>query len=880
MRHPTHPVQFVKKLDSKHVYSNFTTIGNSIYVRTRDEQGAPIFVEKKYKPTFFLPADNPDVVHSSETLDGTKLIAHQCGSLKAGREFLEENPEAYGDIQQEYAYIADVYGTADILATQDELYIWNIDIEVDSEHGYAPVDDPFAEVIAITVKWRHRGATGKVVYALKPLKQREGVTYFKCKDEVELLVAFLTHWRDRGDYPDIVTGWNIQFYDIPYLVNRIKRVLKSGSAEKMSPYERLTERRVTLNGRDQIAVDIRGVAILDYYELYRKFTLTQKESYRLDFIAEEELKEKKVDYVSQYGSLHQLYTQNFELFMEYNIQDVELVDKLDQKLKLIELVISLAYNAKANYVDTFRQVRLWDIMIYHHLRGLNIQIPPRKEVDKNEQFAGAFVKEPQVGQHKWIVSFDVASMYPHIIRQWNLSPETILEPKKAQLPDIDTLLSESPIAKLEVSKATGQFERQELFGDNQPIDPLTDACVAANGLRTRRDIEGFLPKMLKVLYEERKRFANLMKDMDFELSKLPERKDSMSAEDYAAEKQRMTKLKAAYNNQQAIRKVNLNSAYGALGSNYFRFFDVDMAEAVTLSGQLTIQLIAKDVNAFLNKIFKTKNEDFIIASDTDSIYVRLEKLADIFQSKKPNASTKEIALMMKEFGDAQLQPLINKTFERLATYLNVANPCMSMAREVIADKGVWTAKKRYMMNVLIKDKTESFEEPKLFVKGIETQRSSTPAYAKKILKRGIELMLRGTELELQTHITKSRDEFMKAGFVQIAMPRSVNGLRKYEHAEKGVPIQVKGALIYNRKLQAEQSSLEQIRDGSKIRFAYLKVPNKFNSHVISAVHECPPEWEIEKILDYDKQFQITVIDPLDSILKNVGWSAEHQDTLF
>lgn len=496
MRHIAQKPDFRKVLTPDLLYTYTTTVGNRVYVRARTADGGGVFVEQAYAPTYYLPSDTYTGIQS---IDGQPLSAVVCENIRTGKKFLEEHPYAFGDIQPEYMLLSDVYGTDEILPDMSRLYIWNLDIEVDSEEAFAPPEDPFNPITLITVTWRHANQEGTVTYGLHDYTPKEGVTYVQCENEEALLDAFLRDWRGKGDYPDIVTGWNVAFFDIPYIINRVRRLMGDEAAVRLSPFKQITERQLTLNGRTQTAMELRGIATLDYYELYRKFTFSQQESYRLDHIAHVELGKRKLSY-HEYQSLSRLYRENYPLYVDYNIQDVRLVAELDDKMKLIDLVCALAYSAKANYTDTFKQVRLWDIMIYHYLRGQNKQIPPRREVDKTEQYAGAYVKEPQVGQHAWVCSFDVASMYPHIIREWNLSPETLIGSK---VPDITV---ERLLAWQSESTAPPGLPREY--------------AMAANGVLTRRDAEGFLPAMLKTLYDERVRFKNLATDAKKQLEKI------------------------------------------------------------------------------------------------------------------------------------------------------------------------------------------------------------------------------------------------------------------------------------------------------------------------------------------------------------------------
>ena len=851
MSHPRSKPSLHTTLTPDLQYTHTTTIRQNVLVRARSSDGRAHFIKTAYRPTYYLPTNE----YTGETsIDGCPLLPYEQDSIRDGRTFLSEHREAYGNIQCEYMLLSDVYGSKDIVPEMDRLLIWNFDIEVDSETSFAPPEKPTNEITAITVMWRHRGERGTVTYGLQPYEASEGVEYVQCENEKALLKQFVQNWR--ADYPDIVTGWNVQLFDIPYLVGRIKLVLGESTAKSLSPYKRLAERKVMFYGREQLAVDIRGVATLDYLELYRKFTFTQQESYRLDHIAHVELGQRKLSY-AEYRSLSALYVENYAAFMDYNVQDVQLVESLDDKMKLIELVCALAYSAKTNYTDTFRQVRLWDTMIYHHLRAQHQQIPPKKSESKDTQYVGAYVKPPQVGQHEWVCSFDVASMYPHIIRQWNLSPETLVDHRVMSL-TVDALLDRTDVTP-------------HLWDGDQVPEGY---ALAANGVLTQRDKEGFLPAMLKTLYAERIRFKNLA-------TKTKKQRELLAKDDpqYAV----LTRQIAAYHNQQLVRKVNLNSAYGAIGSNYFRYYDVDMAEAVTLTGQFVIRDVANAVNAYLNKLFKT-TKDYIVASDTDSIYVCLERVVDKYKEHKPTATMSNCVTMLDQFCAGRIEPVLVKSFASIAEYLHVAVPCLTMTREVIANKGVWTAKKRYILNVCDNEGV-TYQEPKLKIMGIEAVKSSTPAVCREMITDVLKLFMNQTQEDVWAYIKAQREVFNRAKFEDIAFPRSVNGMEKYDieslttGEQKGCPIQVRGALVYNEQITG-MAKYEKIRDGQKIRFAYLQVPNRFHTHVLAAPDGCPESWNVEKMLDYETQWQKSFLEPIDAILSAAGWNVEKQDVLF
>lgn len=847
MKHTARQVQFRGALDPhRDQYTCVATIGNKVVARARDGEGNPLYVEQKYMPVYYMPLPKTEAARATHWgFDGTPLIAKQLDNVWESKKFIDQSRiPVYGNIQHEYMLLADSYGAQEIVPDMDRLYIWNIDIEVDSEDGFATPEDPFAEVTAITVKWRHMGKAGIVVYGCKAYTPKPDELYVKCDNENELLLRFLDDFRSAGDYPDILTGWNINGFDIPYLTKRMEQLFTEETWARLSPFDRVQDKTVLWYGQKRLNIDLKGIQILDYIEVYRKFTLSQRENYRLDTIASIELGERKLSY-KEYQSLRRLYKENYQLFMEYNVRDVELVDKLDQKKKLIELVCALAYGAKSNFVDTFKQVRLWDIMIYHKLRADGKQIPPRPQnATKDRQYEGAFVKDPIVGMHNWVCSFDVASMYPHIIREWNLSPETKLHEKVTGL-TVNGLLAQQT--------------------DTEPIK-AKDMCMAANGVLTDRYKEGFIPEMLKTLYDERIRFKKLMQQAKRDADK----------EADPVKKAALKKQADAYNNQQSVRKVNLNSAYGAMGSEYFRFYDTDLAEAVTVTGQLIIRWVAKDINTYLNALFKT-TDDYIIASDTDSVYVRMEKVAaligDVPVSKKVDA--------LNAFCDKKIQPIIDKTFVDIAEYMHVATPCLSMVRDVIADKAVWTAKKRYIMNVHDSEGTR-YKTPELKMMGIEAIKSSTPSIVRKMITTALQTFMTGQQPDLWAYIENCEKEFRAAQFEDISFPRSCNGITKHTRDDKSLPIHVAGALTYNDHLVKTGLSgdYEAIRNGEKVKFAYLREGNPFGSHVIAATQGCPPEWEIEKWLDYTKQFNKTLIEPLNAILTCAGWNTEEVPALW
>jgi DNA polymerase elongation subunit (family B) len=645
---------------------------------------------------------------------------------------------------------------------------------------------------------------------------------------------------------DVVTGWNIQFFDIPYIYNRICRLFDEDVAKKLSPWRKIGERTTTIHNKQQTAFDLVGIAILDYLELYKKFTYTQQENYRLDTIASIELGEQKLDY-SEYESLHQLYKHDYQKFIEYNIKDVELVDRLDEKMKFIDMVLALAYDAKVNLTDVFTQVRMWDTLIHNHLIANNIVVPQNVRTPKDEQYAGAYVKEPIPGKYDWVVSFDLNSLYPHLIMQYNVSPDTIMSGMRKQV-TVDDLL-------------------------NSKINHDGEYCMTANGQYFRKDVQGFLPAMMQRMYDDRVLYKTKMIEAQKDLEKTKDK-----AQRYEIEKQI-----SKYKNIQMAKKIQLNSAYGALGNQYFRFFDIRQAEGITLSGQLSIRWIGVKLNQYMNKLLKTSEVDYVIASDTDSVYLHLGPLVDMVYGSKNTPKEKIVDFIDKACSE-KIEPFIDRSFEELAEKMNAYAQKMFMKREVIADKGIWTAKKRYILNVWDSEGVR-YENPKLKMSGIEAVKSSTPMACRKKIKEALNLVMEGTQEEFHEFVNKFREEFKTLPFEDVAFPRGISDMTKYMNSlelyNKGTPIHVRGAIVFNSLLQKKKlnKKYQEIRDGDKIKFCYMKVPNPVQENVLSVLNMLPKELDLEKYIDYDTQFEKAYLEPLRVIVNTMKWTTEKKSTL-
>jgi len=822
-------------------YTNVQMVGNDFLVRGY-ENGKAFTSRDHFQPTLFVPSRKKT---KYKTLDGKYVGAIQPGTVRDCREFIRkhENVEKFpifGNRRYIYQYISDRYPDQ-IDFDLSNMNLVTIDIEVKSENGFPSVEKCDEELLLISLL--SFSTKDIITFGVGPFTNTDPkVKYVQCVDEYDLLQRFLAHWH--SNIPEIVTGWNCQLYDIPYLAKRITRILGEKPCKTLSPWGLVTNEEIFLQGRPHLVYDIGGVTVLDYLDLYKKFTYKAQESYRLDYISSVELGQKKLDH-SEYDTFKDFYTNGWQKFVEYNIIDVKLVDALEEKMKLVELAVTMAYDAKVNFTDVFYQVRMWDMIIYNDLKKKNIAIPPKEDEDKSDKYAGAYVKEPKPGVYEWVVSFDLNSLYPHLIMQYNISPETLLEERFRGV-SVDKLLNE------EVD-----------------LSNLKDVTVCPNGAVFTTKKRGFLPKLMDKIYSERvifkKKMIQAKKDYEKKPSKALEREISRC------------------NNIQMAKKIQLNSAYGAIGNNYFRYYKLANAEAITLGGQFSIRWIENRMNKYMNNVLKTTGEDYVIASDTDSIYLNMGHFVDaVFKGREK--TTEGIVNFLDKVCEVELEKYISSSYEALATYVNAYEQKMFMKRETIAERGIWTAKKRYILNAWDIEGVR-FAEPKLKIMGLEAVKSSTPAPCRKLIKDALKVIMTKTEDDVIEFIENARSNFNKLPPEEIAFPRSVSNVTKYENKNsiysKGTPIHVRGSLLFNYYVKKNQldNKYNMINNGEKIKFVYLKKPNSIHENVISFINQFPNELGLQKYVDYDLQFTKSFVEPVKAILDSIGWSVEKTATL-
>ena len=823
-------------------YTSVNRYGNNILYRGM-ENGRKVAKKLPFMPTLYVDT-NQDT--GWKTLTGRNVLPKSFNTMREASDFVKQYSDVegfnfYGTNNYVTQFITDKFPNT-IEFDRSKINITAIDIEVASDDGFPFVEQAAHPVISIASK--NNIDNTYYVWGLgdydveKSVMQTNPVIYIKCESEEDLLDRFLRFWNHEYTCPDVVTGWNSRLFDIPYLVNRVRNLFGEETARKFSPWGIVDQRNIVIAGRENIAYELIGIQQLDYYDCFKKFGYSygMQESYKLDHIASVVLGERKLSY-EEHGNLHTLYKEDFQKFIDYNIRDVELVDRFEEKMGLITLAMTMAYRGGVNYSETFGTTSIWDSIIYRILTAQQVAVPwnnPKAKV----AYPGAYVKDPVVGKHDWVVSFDLNSLYPNIIVQYNMSPETLVEGKRSDV-SVDAFLSNT-------------------------IDNIEEQyTTAANGIRFRKDKPGVIPSVIRQYYDERRAVKKRMLE---------------AKQEYETHKTK--KLENEINtleNQQMAIKILMNSLYGALGNAYFRYFDNRVAEAITTSGQLSIRWAERAINGEMNKILKSTACDYVIAIDTDSLYVNMNDLVKMFQPKDP-------VKFLDKICNEHFEKILNSAYDKLATTVSAYENRMEMKREVIADRGIWVAKKRYILNVHNSEGVQ-YAEPKIKMMGVDAVRSSTPQVIRDKFKQIFKVIIEQTEQDVQKFVSDFKSEFVKLDPEAVSYPRGVSDLDKYSHRKeiyvKATPIHARGALLYNHyvKQMGLDKKYEYIKNGEKIKFVYLKTPNPFKENVIAYPGVLPKEFALHGHIDYNKMFENSFVKPLESLINPMGWEVEPKATL-
>ena len=820
-------------------YTNVIRYKNNILYRGYDNHGKRVMRKDFFEPRLFVSSK---MKSDWKGFDGSDVSAVDFPSMFEANQWLKQNAgvsgrHIYGNKKFVQQYITEKF-PRDIEFKREDINVGTFDIETDYDNGFPHANEASQQILAITYKSSKFSTYNVWGYGEFDTSKAliSDVKYVRCNSEEELLTKFLEFWSHPEVIPDVITGWNTRFFDIPYIINRTAKVLGITVLSKFSPWELpLEHRKVVRRGSENDVYEIPGIQTLDYMELFQKFGYSYgpQESYALNHIANVVLGEKKLSY-EESGSLKNLYKDDHQKYIDYNMKDVELVDRMEEKMGLITLALTMAYKGGVNYQDTFGVTAIWESIIYRRLNLIKKVVPIDMTEKPYRPFEGGYVKSPQVGRHNWVVSFDLNSLYPNLIVQYNMSPETLVE--DTQMNDVAYYLTGKSVS--------------------------STYSVAANGSSYRKDFDGVLPQIIEEYYDER---------VSVKKMQIAAQKEIQKGYSFELDKE----INTMENRQMAI-KILLNSLYGALGNKHFAHFDVRLAEGVTLSGQLAIQWAEKAMNAAMNGILKTE-KDYVIAIDTDSLYVNFGPLVDKLNPTNPVSFLDKIC---KEY----FEPVLEKAYSKLFDNMNAHKNRMVMAREGISDSGIWTAKKRYILNVHNNEGVQ-YKEPKLKIMGIEAIKSSTPEVVRGKFREAFNLIISGTQEETQTFIRNFKNEFKSLSPEQVAFPRRVSNITDwYDHKriyKKSCPIHVRGSLLFNRhvKFNKLNDKYELITNGDRIKFCYLKLPNSIKENVIAFPDVLPKELNLHKYVDYDLQFEKTFIEPLNLILESIGWSAEEQATL-
>lgn len=801
-----------------------------------------------FKPALYFNDKNGN----KRSIYGHKLSPMRFNSISDAREFMSRNKgiagfEIYGTTDYAAQYVQEKW-PGDVHYDEKLIHVLNIDIEVLSDEGFPHAEHADWPVDLITAKSSKSGAYE--VFSLyqwdesKTYIEDDGVAakvnhrHFDCEED--LLEAFLNYWT--GDYPDIVTGWNVQRFDVLYLYNRIVKLLGEPVAKLLSPWS-ITEFRTMKDrfGKEKSVIDVIGVSQVDFMEVFRKFGYKYgpQENYKLDTICNTVLGTAKLSY-DEYGSLRDLAKNNTQKYTDYNIVDVYRVEQMIEKTGLMSLVLDMAYRAGANIMDVFGTTRIWDTIIYRRLMEDGVVVQPMKSNPK-VKYEGAYVKEIPPSHFTYVASFDISSLYPNIMIEWNMSPETLV-PEMIQMNVTDAL------------------------NEDIPIHPDGQYTVAANGARFRKDKQGYIPKILEEYYSDRQ-------VVQAQETKLRQEKEDKKGKLSKSQEQDLDMRLARLFNQQMSIKILINSLYGAIGNSYFRHYDLKIAEGITMTGQMIIQWAQKYINKVVNKVLnKSPAKDYVCYVDTDSNYIDMSEIIKKFKPEDPIS-------FMDSVCKEGIAPALSLAFQSMSARFNTFKPRMKMGREMLADRAVWTSKKRYAMRVWDDDGVR-LSEPYYKIMGLEAVKSSTPGPVRKWMKEYIGLALSDKEEEADDFIDTKREEFVNMEPEDIAFPRTVN-IGEWKLGDKGIPIHIRAALTYNHILT--ESGLDKlyplVYDGDKIKFMYLVTPNPTKENVIAFPDVLPRETGLLEYIDYQSQFDKSFIAPMEDLQSAMGWHSSAQSTL-
>lgn len=829
------------------MYTYVTSRGNSIYYSGYDANGKKINKKESFEPSLFVE----DINGTHKCIFG-ETLSEQKTSIQDYKNYVfqaskDPSLNLFGTIDPIYQFISEKWPDTEGF-DKSQINFVAFDIEVDSDRGFPyadRVEHPISAISLYSSKQNRYFSMGVKDFD-KNLKyiDLEGVKleYIKCESEAELIGIFITLIKKLQ--PDILTGWNIKTFDVPYFTGRARFLLGDKALNELSPFNFFNEIEVeNLDGEKIPSVDF-CIPILDYIELYKFFTYGDKESYSLDNIASEELEKEKLEYD---GSLHDLYLKDHQKYIEYNIWDVALVKLLNDQMKLIYLATYLSYICKINFEDVFTTVLKWDVLLYNELKDRGYVIPPQKRVSK-EPYLGGHVHEIEPCKKDFVVVYDINSLYPTIYIDWNVSPETLVENLKLQR-TIERLIDHD---KTFPQKMSFEEELNWRVAVRKEYMDRADACLQdfdnsflkENNVSMTANMEfwslekrGFVSDIMEKIYLRRVEIKKKMKtDKDPSLGIA----------------------------EQAL-KILLNSGYGAFANVGLRYVDYKVASAITCTGRMIIKTLIEK----LNQRIGSAGDCFYC--DTDSVMISMGPLMEKIENKYGKGSKKSLEVLRDKIAEVIEDEIVKITTGISHKFNNYKNT-LALKREGIADAGIFLKKKRYLLRN-IENGSSFMDKPKIKIKGFEIVRSTTPKEIKKQLRYVINEFLFDERLEdFKKYMNDYYSEYVKFAPHIVARNVGVSDIEKWldgNTIKKGVPIHVRASILYNLlvvKYGLESKGIVQrIRSGDKVKYVYLKEPNPLRENVLAFFEKMPVEFGSEQYVDYETLFEKTMLKPLEAL---------------
>ncbi|WP_298751946.1 DNA polymerase domain-containing protein [uncultured Arcobacter sp.] len=815
-------------------YTNICVHDGKVY-HTGFINGRRFRKHHEFNPTCWI--HDPSEQYDWKTIHDESVQPINFESISEYRKYMFKNKNMfpiYGDIKIETQAISHYY-KKEIDFDYSLMKVFFIDIETPSNQGfpqpiYSPV--PIRSIVVKDKFAKKFHVFGDAVYSGKFDEVKDEIVYYHCDDEYDLLLKFV-HFMEV-EKPDCLVAWNGIQFDYPYIIERCNKIIGKDNTSLLSPLREVRCHWSVDDKENDIAKPyIKGITLLDLMEIFSKYSRTKTENRRLDTVATAVIGEGKFEY--EEDNLWDLFINDYETAINYNIIDVERMDNIDDIEGLLELHYSLSFMAKCSIDDAMGSINLWDAFIYNRLKTDKKVIPPKSEHDKH-RYAGAYVHEPKQGLYKWFLSFDLNSLYPHCIMQWNISPETLID---------------AMIENVRMDAIDERFLNKEI--------DVKDEILAGNGQYFRKDKKGILPMIMEEVYALRKAI----------------KKESLALKQRVkdGEKHLEPERKAKANKELAL-KIMINSFYGCTGNNYFRYYDLRQATGITLSAQLAIKCAMKSTTEFFQDKY---GYDPLIYVDTDSIYLNVEPIVEKIKSKKPNIKDSEIVDFLDKFAQERVEPVLEAGYNDLKEYLNCNDNKMVMKREKIGSAGIWLGKKRYSTMVHDEEGVR-FPTPEISNTGVEIKRKDTPKKVKPYLEKILELLLEGkTENDIQEYVAKVKEDYMKMSIEDIAQPITVKNIRKYQTGDgwaSGTPHHVKASIVYNNYITKNgYTNLNLIQDEDSIKLVFLKKPNPTFEEKIAFIKKFPCK-ELEKYVDYDEVFDKSFMHVVKSICGKLGMKIE------